>query len=102
MPVTLAIYGYGGAIGVFKKIRTNHFFTANAPPNSHFEGMQWIFLRINHNEPQTLEVLKANVEEEIINLEPDVLRTTIENAVKRAQLCINSGGSHLSDIIFSK
>jgi hypothetical protein len=31
-----------------------------------------------------------------------VLRATIQNAVKRAQLCINSGGGHLSIIIFFK
>ena len=60
----------------------------------------WGFLksRVYHNKPQ---VLKTNIEEEIANLEPGVLRATIQNAVKRAQLCINSGGGHLTDIIFS-
>lgn len=41
---------------------------------------------------QALQVLKANIEDEITDLEPDVLRVTIQNAIKRAQMCINSGG----------
>lgn len=63
----------------------------------------WGFLksRVYRHKLRTLQALKANIEEEINNLEPDVLRATIQNAVKRAQMCINSGGGHLTDIIFS-
>ena len=63
----------------------------------------WGFLksRVYQNKPATLQELKANIEEEIANLEPDVLRATMQNAVKSAQLCITSRGGHLSDIVFS-
>lgn len=64
----------------------------------------WGFLntRVYHNKPRTLQDLEANIEEEIANLQLGVLRVTIQIAVKRAQLCINSGGGHLREIIFSK
>lgn len=46
----------------------------------------------------TVQVLTANIDEESANLEPDILRSTIKNAVKRAQI---SGTGHLTDIILS-
>lgn len=63
----------------------------------------WSFLksRVYINKPQTLVALKENIRQEIENLSPEVLRTVMENVVKRAQICINSGGSHLTDIIFT-
>jgi Helix-turn-helix domain (DUF4817) len=63
----------------------------------------WGFLksRVYINKPDTLQTLKDNIRHECENLSPDILEKVMKNAVKRARLVINSGGGHLSDIIFA-
>lgn len=76
---------------------------ARSPDLTACDFFLWGFLksRVYVNKPQTLAALKANIEEEVAELTPDVLRKVMENAIKRARLCIGSGGGHLRDIIFS-
>lgn len=63
----------------------------------------WGYLksRVYANKPQTIAALKENIRQECEQLTPEILRKVKENAIKRAQMCINTGGSHLTDIIFS-
>lgn len=63
----------------------------------------WGFLksRFYVNKSQTLAALKENIKEKVANLSPEVLRKVIKNVLKRAQMCINSGGGHLQ-ILFSR
>lgn len=63
----------------------------------------WGYLksRVYVNKPQTIAVLKENIRQECRELSPEILRKVMGNAIKRAQMCINTGGSHLPDIIFA-
>lgn len=63
----------------------------------------WGFLksRVYANKPQTIAALKENIRQECEQLSPEIVRKVMEDAIKRAQMCINTGGSHLADIIFS-
>nr|CAH7725913.1 unnamed protein product [Callosobruchus chinensis] len=63
----------------------------------------WGYLksRLYVNKPQTIAALEKNIRQECEEILPEILRKVMENAIKRAQTCINSGGSHLMDIIFS-
>jgi hypothetical protein len=76
---------------------------ARSPDLSVLDFFLWGFLksRVYMNRPPTLEALKENIQQEVMNLSPEVLREVMENAIKRAQMCINSGGGHLADIIFA-
>lgn len=62
----------------------------------------WGFLKskVYVNSPQTLEQLKENIRQEIANITPEILKNVMQNAIKRAQMCINENGRHLLDIIF--
>jgi hypothetical protein len=62
----------------------------------------WGYLksRVYVNNPQAIVQLKNNIREEIENLRPEMLRTTMKNAIKRAQQCVAARGGHLADIIF--
>ncbi|XP_011882183.1 PREDICTED: uncharacterized protein LOC105569928 [Vollenhovia emeryi] len=62
----------------------------------------WGFLksRVYANKPQALAALKENIRHEAANISPDVLKKAMENAIKRAQMVINNGVGHLTDIIF--
>lgn len=52
------------------------------------------------NKPQTLEDLKVNIRDEIEKIPKQMLRLVMENARKRANLCFESNGAHLKDVIF--
>lgn len=52
------------------------------------------------NKPQTLGQLKQNIRDEIRRLQPETLRRVMQNALKRANACIEQNGGHLSDVIF--
>ena len=52
------------------------------------------------NKPRTIQQLKDNIREEIQALEPDMLRSVMENAVERPRACQAENGGHLDDIIF--
>jgi len=60
----------------------------------------WGYLksRVYVNKLHKIAALKENIRQEC---EPEILRKVMQNAIKRAQMCINTGGSHLADIIFS-
>lgn len=62
----------------------------------------WGYLKslVYVNKPQTLAALKENIHQEIRNISQEVLRKVMKNVINRAQLCINSRGHHLRDIIF--
>lgn len=56
--------------------------------------------RVYINKPKTLQQLKENIQEEIGNLSPEVLKKVMENAIERTRICSNSEGGHLTDVIF--
>lgn len=62
----------------------------------------WGYLKgvVYINKPQTIQELKQNIQAEIRNLEPETLRAVMENAVKRANFCLQENGHHLRDVIF--
>ncbi|XP_044255269.1 uncharacterized protein LOC123005541 [Tribolium madens] len=76
---------------------------ARSPDLTAPDFLLWGYLKsqVYANKPQTIAALKENIRQECEQLSPEILRNVMENAIKRAQLCINTGGSHLTDIIFS-
>ena len=52
------------------------------------------------NKPRTIQQLKDNIREEIQALEPDMLRSVMENTIERARACEAENGGRLDDIIF--
>lgn len=62
----------------------------------------WGYLKdkVYVNKPQTLGQLKQNIRDEIRRLQPETLRRVMQNALKRANACIEQNGGHLSDVIF--
>ncbi|KAL0860440.1 hypothetical protein ABMA27_009829 [Loxostege sticticalis] len=75
---------------------------ARSPDLTSPDFFLWCFLksRVYVNKPQTLAALKENIRQEITNISQEVLRQVMQNVINRAQMCINSGGHHLKDIIF--
>ena len=45
-------------------------------------------------QPESIDELKAIVEEVAANVEPDIIRRAVANLWKRAELCLEAGGSH--------
>lgn len=56
----------------------------------------WVY----DNKPHTIAAPKENIQQEGEQLSPEILRKVMENVIKRAQICINTGGIHFADIIF--
>lgn len=54
------------------------------------------------NKPRTLDVLKANIRQEIAAISTETLAKTMENAASRALLAVQAHGGHLRDIVFEK
>jgi hypothetical protein len=52
------------------------------------------------NKPQTIPELKAEIRRVIGEIEPQLCGNVIENFVKTIRVCQQSGGGHLSDIVF--
>ena len=62
----------------------------------------WGYLKekVYVNKPRTIQQLKANIQEEIHSIQPQMLRTVMENALQRALVCEAENGGHLHDITF--
>lgn len=62
----------------------------------------WGYLKgkVYADQPKTLQALKFNIRREIAAISAETLPKVMENAQKRAQLCIKEKGKHLRDIIF--
>ena len=62
----------------------------------------WGYLKgkVYSEQPKTLRALKRNIRREIAAISTETLKKVMENAKKRAQLCIKEKGKHLRDIIF--
>jgi hypothetical protein len=52
------------------------------------------------NKPQAIPELKVEIRHVIGETEPQLWGNVIENFVKRARVCQQSHGGHLSDIVF--
>jgi len=62
----------------------------------------WGFVkcRVYANKPQTIPELVAEIRHGIGEIEPQLCGNVIESFVKRARVCQQSCGGHLSDIAF--
>lgn len=62
----------------------------------------WGYLKekVYQHRPQTLEVLRETIIQEIAAISPEMIRRVMENYRERLTECINNGGEHLSDVIF--
>ena len=62
----------------------------------------WGYLKdkVYVNKPRTIQELKSNIRQEILSVPPQMLRSVMENSLKRAQVCEAENGGYLRDIIF--
>lgn len=62
----------------------------------------WGYLknRVYINKPKTIQDLKDNIKAEIQTLRPETLRTVMESALKRACICEQQNGCHLTDVVY--
>jgi len=62
----------------------------------------WGFLKgkVYANDPQTIPELKEEIRRTINEISPQLCQNVIENFVKRMNVCKQSRGGHLSDIVF--
>lgn len=62
----------------------------------------WGYLKgkVYVNKPETIQHLKQNIEAEIRELDPDILRKVMESVLGRAQRCEAENGGYLKDVIF--
>ncbi|GFY64129.1 hypothetical protein TNIN_216441 [Trichonephila inaurata madagascariensis] len=58
--------------------------------------------KVYAKKPETIRQLKQNIRDEILSLQPETLRAVMKNASKRANLCIEKKGGHLSVMSFHK
>jgi hypothetical protein len=54
------------------------------------------------NRPQTIQDVKDNIRAEISQIPQNMLQKVMNGARRRVELCFNSGGVHVSDVIFKK
>ena len=49
----------------------------------------WGYLKdkVYANKPRTIQELKANIRQEILSLQPQMLRSVMENSLERARVC---------------
>lgn len=82
----------------FTKERTisKDLWPARSPDLSPCDFYLWGRLKGNvyHNNPRTLEELKQNIRQEIANIPVEELQTVFLNMIRRAEICIQVGGSH--------
>jgi len=61
----------------------------------------WGYLkgRVYQNKPLTIDVLKANITEEIQAVTADVLARTFQNMARRVQSCLDANGGHFQHML---
>ena len=62
----------------------------------------WGYLKekVFKHRPRNLEELKMHIQEEISAIPPEMCRRAAENFRHRLQMCIDTAGHHLPDVIF--
>lgn len=62
----------------------------------------WGYLkdRVYHNNPRTIQQLKASIREEIKNINQETLRQVMIHVLERARRCEEQNGGYLKDVIF--
>lgn len=51
------------------------------------------------NKPRTLEQLKFNIAQAVLNIQPQTLKTVARNVLKRVEACIREDGGHFQHLI---
>lgn len=64
----------------------------------------WGYLKskVYVNTPRNIAELKQNIQQEIRDIEPAMLRRVMQNAMNRFRECVLRNGRHLEDVIFKK
>ncbi|EGI66419.1 hypothetical protein G5I_05054, partial [Acromyrmex echinatior] len=60
----------------------------------------YLKMKLDANHPQTIPELKEEIRRTINEISPQLCQNVIENFVKRMNVCKQSRGGHLSDIVF--
>jgi len=70
---------------------------ARSPDLKSCDYFLWGYLkdRVYKPTPKTLDDLKVNIEREIINIKPNVLKSTLLNFRKKLNLIIEAKGGHI-------
>ena len=64
----------------------------------------WGYLKkkVYSTRPTDLHALKENIREEIAKLSEETLQARMRTFIPRVHLCIEEGGGHLKDILYTK
>jgi hypothetical protein len=64
----------------------------------------WGYLKqkVYVNRPHTIQDVKDNSRAEISQIPQNMLQKVMNGVRRRVELCLNSGGAHLSDVIYKK
>jgi hypothetical protein len=104
--IVKTLYKYGELCGNGSQSVISRHGDQNWPPSSwdlkKCDFFLWGFVksRVYANKPQTIPELKAEIRRVIGEIGPRLCGIFIENFVKRARVCQQSRGGHLSDIVF--
>jgi hypothetical protein len=62
----------------------------------------WGYLKgkVYTNKPNTIPILKNNIQNEIADITPEVCENVMKNMAERVRICFAARGGHLTDIIF--
>ena len=77
---------------------------ARSPDLTPLDFFLWGYLKekVYKSSPQSLAELKANITREINLISQDLLKRVMEEVKMRMQLCVESNGEYLKDVIFKK
>jgi hypothetical protein len=75
-----------------------------SPDLSACDFFLWGYLKqkVYVNRPHTIQDVKDNIRAEISQIPQNMLQKVMNSVRWRVELCLNSGGAHLSDIISKK
>jgi hypothetical protein len=75
-----------------------------SPDLSACDFFLWGYLKqkVYVNRPHTIQDVKDNIRAEISQIPQNMLQKVMNSVRRRVELCLNSGGARLSDVIFKK
>jgi len=101
---------FRGSLSLLREIFPGHVISLRGdigwPPRSpdltHCDFFLWGYLKakVYEQRPQTLEVLKEAIRQEVAAITPEMTRKVMDNYRERLHQFVNIQGRHLSDFLF--
>jgi hypothetical protein len=83
------------------RVISKNLWPPRSPDLSSADYFLWGILqdKVYKNRPRTIQDLRANITTDINNIDRDTLRCVSENAVKRANMCLQEEGGHFQHLM---